>query len=65
MTNVYVRIVAYMMFGAALLLSVSGLASFDTATGDFDLLPFNIYSAAGALGAIIAPFAIFKRWGAK
>ena len=65
MSNVYVRIVSYMLFGAALGLSVTGLATFDPATGDFDMLPFNVYSAGAAIAALLGPFAIFKRWGAK
>lgn len=65
MNNVYIRILTYFAGGAAFALSAMGLATFDPASGMFDLLPFNVYAAAGLISSVAAPLAIFKRWGTK
>ena len=65
MNNVYLRIVGYMAFGGAVVLSARGLATFDTTTWSLDILPFDVRAAGGALASLAAPFAIFKRWGVK
>lgn len=65
MNNVYIRLLTYMMAGGAVALAASGVATFDPSTGDFDLLPFNIYNLAGLIGGLVAPFVVFKKWGTK
>ena len=65
MTNVYVRIVFYLLCGAAIGLTAAGLGTFDPATGVFDLNPVNLYTIAGLAGPAVAAFGAFFKWGSK
>jgi hypothetical protein len=53
----------------ASLLALAGLADFDATTGAFDLRPFNLYEASGALAGLLssalAGLAAVKGWGRK
>jgi hypothetical protein len=53
--------------GIALWLTASGHATYDFATGDLDILPFNVVQAVTQLvswvGNGIAALAVYRRWG--
>ena len=63
------RAVIYLAALVASGLALAGLADFDPATGAFDLAPFNLYAAVGALaGAVssaLAFVAVLFKWGRK
>lgn len=50
-------------------LAIAGLAEFDFVTGEIDIMPFNLYAVAGAIGgaisSLLATLALFKGWGRK
>lgn len=64
-----VRLLTYAACAGASLLTLAGLADFDAATGAFDLRPFNLYEASGALAGLLssalAGLALVKGWGRK
>ncbi len=64
-----VRLLTYAACAGASLLTLAGLADFDTTTGAFDLRPFNLYEASGALAGLLssalAGLALVKGWGRK
>lgn len=55
--------------GLAVLLAATGYATFDSATGLVDVVPFSIYTAApliaGPLSALLAAVALLFGWGKK
>ncbi|WP_323008537.1 hypothetical protein [Paracoccus sp. (in: a-proteobacteria)] len=63
------RLLVYVASFAASALALAGLADFDAATGNFDLAPFNLYAAVGAIGGIVssalAALALWRGWGRK
>jgi hypothetical protein len=63
------RAIVYLAALVASGLALAGMADFDPATGTFDLAPFNLYAAAGAIaGAVssaLAFVAVVFKWGRK
>jgi hypothetical protein len=65
------RLVYYIgtaLFGGAVLVSSLGYADFDTATGEIDFHPFNIYTLAAVVagplfGLSMAALAVLRGWG--
>jgi len=64
------RAVAYatsFLIGAAMLAQMAGLASYDAATGMFDLHPVSVYVVAGLIAPVfsagLAFIALVKGWG--
>jgi hypothetical protein len=61
------RAIVYLATLAASGLAIYGLATFDAATGDFDLAPFNLYTAIGAgsglVSSTLATVAVWRKWG--
>lgn len=63
------RALTYLAGLAASALALYGMATFDAASGDFDLHPFNLYSALGAASGLVssalAATAVWRGWGKK
>ena len=63
------RVLTYLAMGAASLLALAGLADFNPATGDFDIGPFNLYAAVGAVAGVVssalAAIAALRGWGRR
>ena len=63
------RLLIYAASFAASGLALAGMADFDAASGTFDLAPFNIYAAVGAIGGVVssglAALALWRGWGRK
>ena len=55
--------------GAALWLAASGFATYDLATGELDILPFNVTQvvtqAVSWVGNGLALLAVWRGWGAR
>lgn len=63
------RLLTYAAGFVASGLALAGLADFDAGTGYFDLAPFNLYTAIGAVAGLLssglAGLALWRGWGAK
>ena len=50
-------------------MALAGMAEFDAASGAFDLAPFNLYAAVGAVGGVVssglAALALWRGWGRR
>ena len=63
------RLMTYLACLAASGLALSGYADFDTATGNFDLHPIDLYGVIGSAGGLVssalASLAVWRGWGRK
>lgn len=63
------RLAFYAVTFLASAAALSGLATFDQATGNFDLAPFNLYAAMAAASGVgasgMAFLALLRGWGKK
>lgn len=68
-TRGVVYIAGFVGSGAALWLAASGHATYDIATGDLDILPFNVpqlvTQAISWAGNGLALIAVWRGWGRK
>ena len=65
----FIRLATYAAGFIASALALAGVADFDATTGNFDLLPFNLYGGIGALSGVVssslAALALWRGWGTK
>jgi len=65
----WTRLAGYAVLGVGSLLSITGLADFDAATGVLDLRPINAYALVGATSGVgaagLAMTALLRGWGRR
>lgn len=63
------RLLIYVASFVASGMALAGMAEFDAASGAFDLAPFNLYAAVGAVGGVVssglAALALWRGWGRR